>query len=98
MRVLQAGGMSKALTDGEMKGGRGLCSMEQPWAGMDVFGPNGVREGKRSRRGVWGPEPHPAMPVWESEQHADSPRLHLSTGWALISHQGRARVGGRDPP
>lgn len=36
-----------------------------------------------------GPEPHPAMPVWESEQRADSPRLNLST-WV--------GEGGRNPP
>lgn len=31
MRAMPAGSMSKALTDGEMERGRGLCSMEQPW-------------------------------------------------------------------
>lgn len=38
------------------------------------------KEGKEAGGGsAEAPEPHPVMPVWESEQRADSPRLSLST-------------------
>lgn len=37
------------------------------------------RERKQGEGALRPTKPHPAMPVWESEQRADSPRLSLST-------------------
>lgn len=50
MRGLQAGSMGKAFTDGEVKGGRGLCSTEQPW-GRNGRVPTEVRVGEENGRG-----------------------------------------------